>query len=98
MSLEEFMKLATEYRIPDNLPDLLRALILDANDDWDRAHSIAQDIFSKDGSWLHAYLHRKEGDLSNASYWYGNAGRRMPDIPLGEEWESIASELLEKYV
>ena len=97
MTLQEFLNLSNEYHIPDDLPDLLKALIFDANDDWDRAHSVAQDIFSEDGSWLHAYLHRKEGDLPNAAYWYGNAGRKMPDIPPGEEWKSIASELLKKY-
>ena len=97
MTLDEFKKLSAEYQIPDDLPELLKALIFDANNDWDSAHNIAKDIFSKDGSWVHAYLHRKEGDLPNASYWYGYAGRKLPAIPLEEEWGSIATELLEKY-
>jgi len=71
------------------------ALLLDAAGDWDGAHRIAQDHPSLDGSWVHAYLHRKEGDLSNAAYWYSTAGVKAPETSLEEEWESIAHDLLE---
>ena len=56
------------------ISELLRALQLDKDGDWDRAHGIAQSVSSQNGSRVHAYLHRKEGDLANASYWYSRAG------------------------
>jgi hypothetical protein len=69
---------------------------LESAGDWDSAHRLAQNEPSRDGSWVHAYLHRVEGDLGNASYWYHNAGKRMPDNSLDEEWEYIAMTLAEK--
>jgi hypothetical protein len=79
---------------PADLPETVQALWHDARGDWDRAHEIAQEIPDADGSWVHAYLHRKEGDLSNASYWYRRAGRDRPIVPLEEEWREIAGALL----
>ena len=73
---------------------LLKALWHDAKGDWQSAHHLAQDIPSKDGSWVHAYLHRKEGDLSNASYWYHKAGKPVSDKSLHDEWDEIAQALL----
>lgn len=81
---------------PDDIPPLLQSLLLESSGDWVNAHRIAQNDPSTDGSWVHAYLHRVEGDLGNASYWYRSAGRSVPDISLGEEWEYIAMALLEK--
>lgn len=95
MNYNEFIVLRDEGKIPDDIPMLLQALLLDAVGDWDNAHKIAQNVFTRDGSWVHAYLHREEGDRSNAAYWYSNAGRRMPDTKLEEEWEEISRELLE---
>jgi hypothetical protein len=74
----------------------LEALWYDGKDNWDRAHEIAQDITTDDGSWIHAYLHRKEGDHGNAAYWYRRAGRSMPQVSLGEEWKQIAQALLQR--
>ena len=73
----------------------LRALWHDARGDWDGAHACAQDDASREGSWVHAYLHRKEGDLGNAGYWYARAGRRMPaaGVTLPAGWEAIAQAL-----
>ena len=93
MRFDDFMKLREEGRIPDDLPPLLEALLLDSIGDWDSAHKIAQNVFTKEGSWVHGYLHRKEGDIPNAAYWYGNAGRKLPEIELVDEWEIIAREL-----
>jgi hypothetical protein len=75
----------------------VQALWHDARGDWEGAHNCAQDDSSRDGSWVHAYLHRKEGDLGNAGYWYARAGRRMPSPPvtLQEEWAAIARALVE---
>ena len=74
----------------EGLPPLLAALWWDARGDWVRAHEIAQSVETADGSWVHAYLHRKEGDLGNADYWYRRAGRRPPAVTLDEEWAEIA--------
>jgi hypothetical protein len=59
--------------------------------DWDRAHDIAQDMPGRDGAWLHAYLHRVEGDAFNAGYWYRRADRPEPTESLTEEWETLAA-------
>lgn len=96
ITIEEFLKFKDRGLVPEDIPALLQALLLDASGDWDAAHRIAQGDSSSDGSWVHAYLHRKEGDLGNASYWYRNAGRSLPDISLEEEWEYIAMDLLKK--
>lgn len=68
---------------------LIKALELEKQDKWDAAHEIVQSYNSADACWIHAYLHRKEGDLSNASYWYRRAGREMPNYNLIREWEII---------
>ena len=94
MKLENFLAIRETGIIPDDLPLLLQALLLDADGDWDSAHGIAQKDLTPDGSWVHAYLHRKEGDLGNAAYWYHAAGRQMPDLSMEEEWEYIAQALL----
>ena len=96
ISFEEFLEWKDAGTVPEDIPPLLQALLLDAAGDWDSAHSIAQGESSTDGSWVHAYLHRKEGDLGNASYWYRNAGKSMPDLSLEEEWEYITLALLKK--
>jgi hypothetical protein len=72
---------------------LVEALWHDARGDWEQAHEIAQSIDDSEGAWVHAYLHRKEGDLSNAGYWYSRAGRKKPDASLDEEWKEIAEAL-----
>ena len=74
----------------DGLPPLLAALWWDAGGDWAQAHRVAQGIETADGAWVHAYLHRKEGDLANADYWYRRAGRRRPDSTLDAEWDVLA--------
>jgi hypothetical protein len=73
--------------------DLLKALELDKNGDWDAAHRIVQSYNSSDACWIHAYLHRKEGDLGNAGYWYNRAEKSMPSISLDAEWEIIFQEM-----
>jgi len=79
---------------PPDVPPPLRALWYDAKGDWDRAHQVAQDIDDATGAWIHAYLHRKEGDLGNAAYWYERAGREVATDPLQTEWERIAESLI----
>ncbi|MCP4313265.1 MAG: hypothetical protein GY790_18560 [Bacteroidetes bacterium] len=82
--------------VQEDIPTLLQALLLEAAGDWESAHRIAQNEPGKDGSWVHAYLHRVEGDKGNSGYWYRNADKKMPDMSLAEEWEYIAIALLRK--
>ena len=78
-----------------DLPDLLQALWWAKKGNWEKAHDIAQDVESSNGSWVHAYLHRVEGDLGNAAYWYSRAGRPAKrDEDMNEEWKEIAKELV----
>jgi hypothetical protein len=59
---------------------------------WDRAHDLSQEIPDPDGAWIHAHLHRQEGDLPNASYWYHRARRPVParSLSIEQEWQQIA--------
>ena len=79
---------------PADLPPLVLALWHDGRGDWDAAHRVAQDIDTDDAAWVHAYLHRKEGDAGNAAYWYRRAGRPIARVSLQDEWREIASALL----
>jgi hypothetical protein len=79
----------------DHLSHALQALWHDAKGDWQAAHEHAQAQDDRDGAWVHAYLHRKEGDLPNAGYWYRRAGRPAASESLDAEWETIATALLE---
>ena len=74
----------------------LLALWWDAKGDWEQAHEVAQETGGGDGAWVHAYLHRKEGDLGNAAYWYRQAVRPVERGDLQEEWRSIVAELLSR--
>jgi hypothetical protein len=97
MSLEELKQsVAREAAPPAGSSLALQALWHDARGDWERAHTCAQEDNGRDGSWVHAYLHRKEGDYGNAGYWYSRAGRTVPakSVSLDAEWCDIARELL----
>jgi hypothetical protein len=72
----------------------LLALWWDAKGDWERAHEVAQDVAGRDGAWVHAYLHRKEGDLGNSAYWYRQAERAVATGDFRVEWEGIVGEML----
>ena len=78
---------------PARLPAAVQALWWDGRGDWDRAHQNAQAQDDNIGALVHAYLHRKEGDLANAGYWYARAGRSMPAVTLAEEWAALVAEL-----
>jgi len=79
---------------PKESSPTVQALWYDARGDWERAHELAQNVDSPEGAWVHAYLHRKEGDPDNARYWYRRAGRRESAASLPEEWEEIARALV----
>lgn len=94
MNLKEFKSSLAVDEPPTGISGILAALWYDGKGDWERAHNIAQDIEDKNGAWVHAYLHRKEGDPGNARYWYNRAGQSMPGYALEKEWEEIVSALL----
>jgi len=94
VTLAEFTGSLSSQAPPEGVTPALRALWHDARDDWNEAHRIAQDIAGPVGAWVHAYLHRKEGDLSNAGYWYRHAGRPAATGSLEDEWTGIAQALL----
>src|SRR5271154_4413553 len=73
----------------------LAALWWAAKGDWTRAHEIVQDEAGVDAAWVHAYLHRVEGDFGNAGYWYRRAGRSVASGPIEAEWERIVFVLIE---
>lgn len=94
MTFDEFRASLSESDPPEALPGLLGGLWWEAKGDWNKAHSIAQDVPGRDGAWVHAYLHRKEGDGGNAGYWYQQAGRTHCRLSFDDEWEKIVMELL----
>lgn len=79
---------------PAGLRPVLEAMWWDGKGDWNRSHDVAQEVPGAEGSWVHAYLHRKEGDKGNAAYWYARAGKTMPGVSLDVEWEQIVAALL----
>ncbi len=94
MTPEEFRDSVTRDQPPPRLSLALAGLWWDAKGDWKRAHESAQQDEGPDGSWVHAYLHRKEGDASNAAYWYSRTGRPASRSSLEAEWAEIVEALL----
>jgi hypothetical protein len=96
MNLMDFITICKREIFPESLDRVLLALWYDARNDWDKAHSIVQEMPGKEAAWIHAYLHRKEGDEANASYWYHRAGKPKPRISFDEEWQIIVASHLEE--
>ena len=94
MTFDQFSASLQEAAPPANISVYLQSLWYDAKNNWDGAHETIQDVNDKTAAWIHAYLHRKEGDVFNANYWYNRAGRRMPGYSLQQEWEEIVREVL----
>lgn len=94
MKLEEFKISLEQETPPAGITASLAALWYAGKGDWEKAHNIAQDIPTSDGYWVHAYLHRQEGDEWNAGYWYNRAGRAHPGKPLEKEWDEMVAALL----
>ncbi len=94
MQFAEFAKSMQSNTPPADLPIYLLALWFDAKGDWDKAHKSIDSLDDKNACWVHAYLHRKEGDVWNADYWYSRAGKKRPATSLEEEWENITRALL----
>ena len=94
MDLKGFKNSLSQATPPAGLSLALQALWYEARGDWHKAHHLAQEEGSVSGAWVHAYLHRKEGDTGNAAYWYSRAGRPSSELLFDEEWEEIARALL----
>jgi hypothetical protein len=94
MDLQQFKASLANDTPPSGVSPLLQAMWQEAKGNWDGAHALTQDQNNQDGAWVHAYLHRQEGDLSNAAYWYSRAGRPVSKASLEQEWEEIVAALL----
>ncbi|MBA3914936.1 MAG: hypothetical protein H0X25_14030 [Acidobacteriales bacterium] len=94
MTLEQFRESLHGDRPPAELNPALAGLWWDARGDWESAHNSAQQDEGPAGAWVHAYLHRKEGDDPNAGYWYRRAAKTPASGSLDDEWEAITTALL----
>jgi len=94
MTFIDFKNSLSQNSPPKNVDDLLTALWHDAKGTWEKAHKVTQNIEGQDAAWVHAYLHRKEGDSGNASYWYSRAGKSFSNKILEEEWEEIVKAVI----
>ena len=93
MDVAEFKKSLEGNAPPEGAGPALQALWHEARGNWRRAHSLAQSQDDETGAWVHAYLHRVEGDEQNAGHWYRRAGRPPSSAPLAEEWAEIVAAL-----
>jgi hypothetical protein len=94
MNLNDFKESLNQEAPPSGISIPLQALWQEARGDWRQAHDLLQDEESQAASWVHAYLHRKEGDRANAAYWYSRARQPVSEQSLEAEWEAIAGALL----
>jgi len=94
MILQEFRDSLRLEAPPSELSPALAGLWWDAKGDWARGHDTAGQDEGPAGAWVHAYLHRKEGDATNAAYWYGRAGKTPAPASLEQEWLAITESLL----
>lgn len=93
-SYEDFLKSLEQPTAPE-MSYLLKALWEDKKGNWDRSHDLVDGPDGNDAARIHAYLHRKEGDIWNADYWYRRSGETRPNILLDEEWEMLVRRYLE---
>jgi hypothetical protein len=94
--LDAFNKSLSGNAPPSGLSPVLSALWWAKKGEWDAAHRIVMDEDDRDAAWVHAYLHRVEGDLGNAAYWYRRAGKAVAEGALDDEWNAITAELLDR--
>lgn len=93
MNFQDFRDSLGAEHPPSQLSLFLQALWYDGKGHWEMAHTLIQDDPSAKAALIHAYLHRKEGDIWNADYWYRRAGRKRPNSPLEKEWEELVKEM-----
>ena len=94
MTFEQFMASLQDTSAPAEASKPLQALWEAKQGAWEKAHGIVQDLSSSEAAWVHAFLHRQEGDEANAGYWYSRAGRKAFQGSLEDEWASISRQLL----
>ena len=94
MKLHEFKASVAHQEPPSGMSIPLVALWWEMKGDWTQAHSLVDELETKDGMAVHAYLHRKEGQAGNADYWYQRAGRDFYRPDLADEWQTLATALL----
>lgn len=94
MDIEQFISSLDSKPEPLTTSQALRALWLDYKGSWDEAHETIQNESNGMAAAIHAYLHRKEGDIWNANYWYREAGRKPFKGSLSAEWEALVAEEL----
>ncbi|MBP1650573.1 MAG: hypothetical protein H6Q26_730 [Bacteroidetes bacterium] len=94
MTMVSFIASLDQAAPPGEISPYLKALWWDGKGNWQQAHDIIEHMDNDTAAWVHAYLHRKEGDRGNARYWYNRAGRSMPESTLDMEWTDIVTELI----
>jgi hypothetical protein len=87
--MKSFKESLVHFSPPAHFSSILKSLWYDAKGDWTQAHAQVDQLRDLDSAWVHAYLHRKEGDLWNADYWYAKAKKIRPNGSLQEEWENL---------
>ena len=92
IDVNDFKQSIRDARLPAGLPLHVQALWHDGAGDWKTAHDLIDQLTDQRSSHIHAYLHRKEGDIWNADYWYKRAGKPRPQVSLAEEWEMLVQE------
>lgn len=96
MNREELYSTLQNEDVPVGISPFLLALWYDKRGDWEKAHDTISEIEDNNAYLIHAYLHRKEGDISNATYWYGRAGGGFPEgLTLDDEWERLVGGMVE---
>ncbi|HVY74002.1 MAG TPA: hypothetical protein VG890_04185 [Puia sp.] len=95
-ALSEFLDTLTAPQPPEEFSVFLKSLWYDKKGAWNEAHGLVDHLSGADAARVHAYLHRREGDLSNAGYWYRQARTTMPNLSLDEEWNALVIEFMNK--
>ena len=95
-TLTEFKESLKLEHPASGLSDQLKSLWYDGKGDWYQAHAQVDHLTDPALAWVHAYLHRKEGDIWNADYWYSKAGKTRPNLSLDEEWEQLVLQFLDE--
>jgi len=95
-TLTEFKESLSLAQPQGELSAQLKSLWYDGKGDWNKAHAQVDHLTDQASAWVHAYLHRKEGDIRNADYWYTNARQTRPDVSLEAEWEQLVLHFLNR--
>jgi hypothetical protein len=93
-TLAEFKESLNLAQPPGDLSVQIKSLWYDGKGDWPKAHAQVDQLTDRQSAWVHAYLHRKEGDIWNADYWYRKAGQARPNLSLDKEWEQLVVHFL----